>query len=379
MTAPLCIRTITAFCDLHAADDPALAQALAFLQQARAGILAAGYEVQTARLSARLAGARPDDEWRRRVKAIDDQVSAAHVLWATGPEVAAADLDGFPDWCARVIVETASTFLSVDAGDPSRGVDLDACRAAGRTVATLARETDGGEGNFRFAAAAGCPPGLPFFPAARHDGPPAFALGLESAGLVDAAYRDGGGTPSEALRAAMDEALAPLEVICSALASEYRRRWVGIDVSPAPGLDASIGGALERIIGAPFGSPGTLRACALTTTALHATRVRRCGYSGLMLPVLEDRVLAARAAEGRYRLQDLLLWSSVCGTGFDVVPLPGDVLEDVLARWIADVTALSVRLNKPLSARLLPVPGARAGEMSRFRNPLLVNTRVFDV
>jgi uncharacterized protein (UPF0210 family) len=150
-------------------------------------------------------------------------------------------------------------------------------------------------------------------------------------------------------------------------------------VSPAPGLDASIGGALERLIGQPFGSLGTLHACALTTTALHTTAVRRCGYSGLMLPVLEDRVLAARAAEERYRLQDLLLWSSVCGTGFDVVPLPGDIPDDDLTRCITDVAALSARLRKPLSARLLPVPGAKAGDMSRFTNPLLVNTRVFEV
>ena len=83
--------------------------------------------------------------------------------------------------------------------------------------------------------------------------------------------------------------------------------------------------------------------------------------------------------EGRYRLQDLLLWSSVCGTGFDVVPLPGAVSEGDLTRCIADVAALSARLRKPLSARLLPVPGAKAGDMSRFTNPLLVNTRVFEV
>lgn len=379
MTEHVRIRTITAFCDLHAPDDPALEQALAFLQQARARALAAGYDVQTVRVAARLAGARPDDEWRRRVIAIDERVTAAHVLWATGPELAAADLDAFPHWCARVLTETAGTFMSVDVGDVTRGVDLAACRAAGRTVARLGRDTEGGEGNFHFAAAAGCPPGLPFFPAARHDGAPAFALGLESAGLVGVAYRDGAVRPADALRAALDQALAPIEALCVALASEHGRQWIGIDTSPAPGLDASIAGALEHLIDAPFGSPGTLRACAATTAALHATRVRRCGYSGLMLPVLEDRVLASRAAEGRFRLADLLLWSSVCGTGFDVVPLPGDVSEDGLTRWIGDVAALSVRLNKPLSARLLPVPGARSGEMSRFRNPLLVNTRIFEV
>jgi len=377
VTAPLRVRTITAFCDVRSAEDLALEQAVEFLRQARARAQEAGYEVQTARISARLPGARPDDDWHRRVVAIDRRIAAAGLLWATGPEPAAADPDRFPNWCTRVVNETDVTFMSVDVGGIDRGVNLRACEAAARAIAALARSTGGGEGNFRFAAAAGCPAGLPFFPVARHEGSPAFALGLESAGLVDDTYRTHAASPSEALRSAIDQALAPIEQICAALSSAHQRRWIGVDVSPAPGLDASIAGALERLIGQPFGSLGTLHACALTTTALHATAVRRCGYSGLMLPVLEDRVLAARAAERRYRLQDLLLWSSVCGTGFDVVPLPGDVSEDELTRCITDVAALSARLGKPLSARLLPVPGAKAGDMSRFTNPLLVNTRVF--
>ena len=121
MTPLVRIRTITAFCDLQSADDPSLGQALAFLQQARARALAAGHEVQTVRMAARLAGAKPDDEWRRRVMAIDERVTAAHVLFATGPELAAADLDAFPEWCARVLRDTAGTFMSVDVGDATRG------------------------------------------------------------------------------------------------------------------------------------------------------------------------------------------------------------------------------------------------------------------
>ena len=57
-----------------------------------------------------------------------------------------------------------------------------------------------------------------------------------------------------------------------------------------------------------------------------------CGYCGLMLPVLEDPVLAQRAGEGRYSVRDLLLYSSVCGTGLDVVPVPGDTRR---RRWSA--------------------------------------------
>src|SRR5207237_1263155 len=127
-------------------------------------------------------------------------------------------------------------------------------------------------------------------------------------------------------------------------------------VSPAPASDTSIGATTVALTGVPFGAPSTLAGCAAITDVLKRLRIKMCGYSGLMLPVLEDPVLARRASEGRFTVRDLLLYSSVCGTGLDVVPLPGDSRADRLAALIADVAALSTKLRKPLSARLFPVP-----------------------
>ena len=145
-------------------------------------------------------------------------------------------------------------------------------------------------------------------------------------------------------------------------------------MSPAPGLDASIGEAIETLSQAPFGDASTLKVCAAITDILKNLKVKKCGYSGLMLPVIEDRVLAKRATEGRYTVQELLLYSSVSGTGLDVIPLPGDTSRDKLAALIEDVAALSVKLsNKPLSARLFLIPGKNAGEMVTFDNPYLTD------
>jgi len=98
-----------------------------------------------------------------------------------------------------------------------------------------------------------------------------------------------------------------------------------------------------------------------------------------MLPVLEDVRLAQRAAEGRFTLNDLLLYSAVCGTGLDVVPLPGDIESGCLAAIIGDVAALAHRLQKPLAARLLPIPGKAAGELVKFDNPYLTDAMVMRV
>jgi uncharacterized protein (UPF0210 family) len=114
----------------------------------------------------------------------------------------------------------------------------------------------------------------------------------------------------------------------------------------------------------PFGGHGTVDACATVTAAIRTLTVKTCGYAGLMLPVLEDPILARRASEGRFNLRDLLLFSSVCGTGLDVVPIPGDTPVEVLERIVRDTAALAARWTKPLSTRLFLVPGKKAGEMA---------------
>ncbi|HLJ22667.1 MAG TPA: DUF711 family protein, partial [Candidatus Acidoferrales bacterium] len=97
-------------------------------------------------------------------------------------------------------------------------------------------------------------------------------------------------------------------------------------------------------------------------------------YTGVMMPVLEDTRLAQLWGEGALSIDQLLGYSAVCGTGLDTIPLPGDVSTQQLERIIGDVATLSVKLTKPLSARLLPVAGAKAGDQTTFDDPSLVNT-----
>jgi uncharacterized protein (UPF0210 family) len=56
--------------------------------------------------------------------------------------------------------------------------------------------------------------------------------------------------------------------------------------------------------------------------------------------------------------------------------LPGDVTEAQLARIIGDVAVLAYKWKKPLTARLQPVHGRKAGEMTNFDSPFLVNARI---
>jgi uncharacterized protein (UPF0210 family) len=75
-------------------------------------------------------------------------------------------------------------------------------------------------------------------------------------------------------------------------------------------------------------------------------------------------------------VDSLLAYSAVCGTGLDTIPLPGDVSTEQMERMFADVASLASKWNKPLSARLQPVPGKKAGDMTEFQDPYLFNTTI---
>jgi uncharacterized protein (UPF0210 family) len=150
--------------------------------------------------------------------------------------------------------------------------------------------------------------------------------------------------------------------------AETQVLFAGCDwsLAPHPHPARSIGAAIEALSGVPFGAWGTLAAIRALTNAIRAAQVTQLGFSGVMLPVLEDPILAQRNAEGRYTLRDLLAFSAVCGTGLDTIPLPGDTTADQIVGILEELAALAGALRKPLTARLLPLPGLKAADLTAF-------------
>jgi uncharacterized protein (UPF0210 family) len=381
------IRTITAGIGLSSpADLKRVEDTIALLGRAKKVFESDDYEVQTLRVATPPIMAEANDRTREaalaQLQALDELATAHDILVSIGPVFSANRPDPrLPAWAAELLRTTKQLSCTVVVASPERGTAPHAATVAAQTMVAIARATLDGLGNFRFAAAANIPPGTPFFPAAYHQGRDTLAVGLESASLVEEAFADGGDAAEASMRLQhrLEEALAPVERTAAAIARREGRAYLGIDPSPAPGKDRSIGAAIEALSQVPFGSASTLDACAAVTGALKALRVRTCGYAGLMLPVLEDPVLAKRATEGRYGVEDLLLYSSVCGTGLDVVPIPGDTPVDVVARIVLDVAVLSTKLRKPLSARLFLIPGKDAGEVAHFTDPYLTDSAVLAV
>lgn len=378
------MRTITAGVPLsNLSNLESVEKAIDFLRAARDVYVAQGIEVQTLRLATQPLSeylpARNSPDGLQALANLDRLAVENEMVLSIGPvDPGEQGPQAFAEWAVELIRTTRNTSFTcpVTAADGAileRGI-----LAAALAIHAIAHDTPGGEGNFRFAAAANIPPGTPFFPAAWFDKERTFSVGLESPNLLTQAL--GGGMDffqaKAQLARVLGAAVAPVAATGQQLEKDSGWGYLGIDASPAPGLDASIGEAIEALTGTPFGSPATLAGCAAITDVLQSLQVKTCGYSGLMLPVLEDTVLARRAAEGGYGVSDLLLFSSVCGTGLDVVPLPGETSFDVLAAMVADVASLSAKYRKPLSARLFPVPGKKAGDAVSFDNPYLTDTVV---
>lgn len=378
------IRAITAFVRLDRGSyQIQMDEAVKFLRIAKTTFESRDCVVQTLRIATQpfpeYTQGMSHDEALQFFKNLDGIAQTDQVILAIGPAyLAGKDGDSQADLLANVLKNTKSISGTVYVTNDA-GVNWPAVRAAARVMKTLSDGTLHSEGNFRFAALANVPQGAPFFPAAYLTGlGHQFAVGLESAGEVAAAVKDAP-DPASARRQLVDALFHEVsDVEALSLRVDRERGWtyLGADLSPAPGKEASIGTAIENISKQPFGASGTLTAVGVITSALKEIGLRRTGYSGLMLPILEDPVLAERWNAGLVSMDALMSYSAVCGTGLDTVPLPGDATVEQLARIIGDVATLSMKWNKPLSVRLLPVAGKAAGQQTDFTSPSLINETI---
>lgn len=283
-----------------------------------------------------------------------------------------------------LLAATEVLFATVEIADTAGNIDMGRCQQMGQLIQTVSRILPNGFGNLYFTALANCAPGSPFFPVAYHQGGAAhFAIAVESADIALQAIQ-AARTVTEARQnivQAIETAVSHIVPVAQKIAKALQIPFSGIDFSlaPFPTDDKSLGGALEALGLPHLGGAGSLFAAGFVTEAIKRANFPSCGFSGLMLPVLEDSVLARRAADGLLTVQDLLSYSAVCGVGLDTIPLPGDVPAETITAVLLDVAMLASRLNKPLTARLMPLPGLAVGDATSFDFPYFANSRVMDI
>lgn len=377
------IRAVTVFIEIDRNNYAArMGEAQKFLTGAREAFNKAGFEGAGGRITT-----QPFPQYTKgmsREEALDlirkmrGNASSAGVALNIATAMRNDDDDTAPLGLLRDVLSTGGAAANVIMAD-ERGIHWRVIRETAQLIKDVAASSPNGDGNFSFGAIAMVKPYGPFYPGSYHLGTGhAFAVAIEGANVVTdvfARYRD----PREAeqhLTEALSMYAKEAEAVALKLAAGTGWRYEGIDATPAPMGDISIGGAIESFTGGSFGSSGTLTAARIITQAVQATPVKHTGYTGLMIPVMEDNVLARRWAEGTYNLDSILAFSAVCAGGADTIPLPGDVSVDQIARILGDVATLAFKWNKPLAARLLPVPGKQVGEVTAFSSPALTNTKI---
>jgi uncharacterized protein (UPF0210 family) len=379
------VRAITAFVSMDAAHhERQIHETLNMLRRGQQVIEAAGYDVETLRITTQpfpeIARGMSRQDAVRFFGAYADLAAREKFGASIGPAIMHdGDDAGNADLLAEILAAGKGPNASIVIASTD-GIHWRAIQAAARVMKSVAGSSPASAGNFSFAATAMLAPYGPFFPGSYHAGPGRrFSIGTEGANVVEQVFAaTAGNAPvaTERLSQALSTHAVALERSARQIEKETGWTYMGIDATPAPLGDVSIGAAIERFTGEKFGSSGTMTAAAVITRAVQSLPIKRVGYAGLMVPVMEDRLLAQRWAEGAYGIDALLAYSAVCGTGLDTIPLPGNTSQLQIERILGDVATLAFKWNKPLSARLLPVAGKEAGERTAFDDPRMVNTLI---
>src|SRR6266704_1356788 len=363
------IRAVTAFIEIDSGNYAArIEDAQKFLAAAKDALNKAGFEGAGGRITTQpfpqyTKGMTTDD-----AVAFVGKVREAATKARSGLNIGAAMVRDNDDPAAAALLVEILSKVSVNANlitADEQGIHWKALRQAAKVIKQLSERTPHGDANFNFGAIAMMKPYGPYYPGSYHLGKGhAFAIAMEGAevvGDVFRQYRD----PVEAekhLSDVLNTYAKQVESVAIQLAKTTGWTYEGIDATPAPLGDRSIATAIEHFLGAPFGSVGTETASGIITRSVQSTAVKHTGYSGIMIPIMEDNVLARRWSEGTFTLDSILAYSAVCAGGVDTLPLPGDVSEEQIARILGDVAWLAYKWNKPLAARLLPAPGKHPGE-----------------
>jgi uncharacterized protein len=375
------IRAITFFVNLERAEYPGqIADAYKSLRFAQTIFESRGYTVQHLCIAT-----QPFPEYARDLAFADavkffqelDALAAKDNLEISiGPAMYhARDNEAQAELLTAVLLSTKHLSGSLVVADKD-GLHANAARAASRVMQKLSEGTPHSEGNLRFAALAMVAPLTPSFPAAYVDGfGHQFAIAVESASVVASTVNEA--PDAETAKHRLTEALAAeayeMDDHAGRVDGETGWAYVGIDLSPAPSKESSIGAAIESLSGHQAGSAEAVAAARTLAAAIHDVSLKQTGFGAVPLPIVEDRRLAQRWSEGHVGIDTLLDYSAAGSTGLDAVPLPGDVTGSQLELIIVNAASQAYRAKKPMIIRLLPVAGKTAGERTEFADPLLVN------
>jgi len=285
----------------------------------------------------------------------------------------------------EVLSQTQRVCASVNVASCKTGINMDAVHQMGHVLLKIAAATaeHRGFGCAKLVTFANIPEDNPFMAGAYMGaGEPEAAvnIGVSGPGVVCSALKRrlamGDkltlGDLAEEIKITSFRITRVGELIGREVAKELGVAFGIVDLSlaPTPTVGDSIGEILKTLGISRIGAPGSTAAVAMLNDAVKKGGLFASssvgGLSGAFIPVSEDAALAEAVGRGHLVLEKLEAMTSVCSVGLDMIAIPGDTPPETIAAIIADEMAIGVINEKTTAVRLIPVPGAKAGELVDF-------------
>lgn len=285
----------------------------------------------------------------------------------------------------EVLAQTSKVCASINVASRKAGINMDAIHQMGHVILNIAKATANrqGFGCAKLVVFANIPEDNPFMAGAYMGaGEPeaTINIGVSGPGVVCSALkrriaREKNltlGELAEEIKITSFRVTRVGELIGREVAAELGVAFGIVDLSlaPTPQVGDSVGEILRTLGIDKIGAPGSTAAVAMLNDAVKKGGLFASssvgGLSGAFIPVSEDAALAEAVEQDHLVLEKLEAMTAVCSVGLDMVMVPGDTPAETIAAIIADEMAIGVINDKTTAVRIIPVPGAKAGDKVDF-------------
>ena len=278
----------------------------------------------------------------------------------------------------EALAQTEFVCSSVNIGSTRAGINMDAVAEMGRIIkATSERTRDSqGLGCAKLVVFCNAVEDNPFMAGAFHgvgEGECVINVGVSGPGVVYHALQGVKGAPFDVVAETVKKTAFRVTRMGQLVAREASSRLgvpfgiVDLSLAPTPAIGDSVARILEEMGLEVCGTHGTTAALALLNDAVKKGGVMASGHvgglSGAFIPVSEDEGMIAAALEGTLTIDKLEAMTCVCSVGLDMIAVPGDTSADTISAIIADEAAVGMVNSKTTAVRIIPVPGAKVGDM----------------
>ena len=289
--------------------------------------------------------------------------------------------------CENIIKNYPNAFLNIVL---NKKVNSNEIIDASKLIKDISNFSNNGFDNFRCGISINCDGNFPFFPFSYHkegekDG---FSLALEVSDFINKIIKKNKIKDLYEIAKIIKNKIGPeikkIEDIAYILEKKNNLKFYGIDISlaPYPNDKVSVTELMENLGLEQFGKSGTLFITGFLTDLIKSIikdyKIHAKGFNGVMFSLLEDHHLSKINSQRLLSLDSLILYSTVCACGIDMVPISQNTSYEEIASRILDVFTIANKLNKPLGVRFLPIPNKNINEKTDFNNDFLFNSKILE-